>query len=107
MRVKQFGGYILLESSIALGLLTFIIMTIVPLFVFINQQREIASSKMELARYLYEETELIRRNKPIIGEKKSGHFVMHGIYHMDETGTMTLGVKGKDKKMVVISEGKK
>lgn len=107
MKAKQFEGYILLESSVALGLITFIIVTIVPLFGFINQQRELATSKMEMARYLYEETELIRRSKPVRGEKKSGHFIMSMVYRKDENGVMTLTVKGKDKQMVVISEGKK
>ncbi|MDF0479637.1 hypothetical protein OL233_04975 [Vagococcus sp. PNs007] len=106
IKTKQFGGYILLESSVALGLITFIIVTIVPLFVFINHQRELDSSKMEMARYLYEETELIRRSKPVIGEKKSGRFIMSMDYRKDEKGIMTLTVKGKDKQMVVISEGK-
>lgn len=107
MRSKQFSGYLLLESGISLALLTFLVVTIVPMLLFINDQRERMWGKMELSRFLFEESELARRNKPLLKEKKSGVFLMQGEYGRDKNNEMTLSVRGKDKKMVVISEGKK
>lgn len=107
VRSKQFSGYLLLESGISLALLTFLVVTIVPMLLFINDQRERMWGKMELSRFLFEESELARRNKPLLKEKKSGIFLMNGEFSSNKNKEMTLSVRGKDKNMVVISEGKK
>lgn len=106
---KKNDGYLLLESLIAMVVVSLLVVGILPLFLFMGQQRAVHREKLEAARFLMELSEIAVDQAASDQEliKVSNGLELVGNFFYQDQELMGLGIETKGKKYAIYQQASK
>lgn len=104
---KKNEGYLLLESLIAMVVVSLLLVGILPLFLFMAQQRVAQREKLEATRFLMELSEMSDNHSTSIKElvKVSNGFELVGDVSYRNQELIGVGVETKGEKYAIYLQG--
>lgn len=97
-------GYLLLESLVALSVVIFLLVSLLPLFIFMAHQRTSQREKLEATRYLMELSEMATEQLivPADHQKESNGLVQTGNIMREQQQVVGVRVEAKGKTYAIL-----